>query len=30
MPRFYFHIQTIDGLNEEDDVGLFLEARRTR
>ena len=21
MPRFFFHIQTVDGVNEEDDVG---------
>jgi len=26
MPRFYFHIQTIDGLNEEDDVGAVFRS----
>jgi len=27
MPRFYFHIQTIDGLNEEDEVGIVFRSK---
>jgi hypothetical protein len=26
MPRFYFHVQTIDGLNEEDEVGIVFRS----
>lgn len=26
MPRFYFHIQTIDGLIEEDEVGAVFRS----
>jgi hypothetical protein len=28
MPRFFFHIQTIDGASEEDDVGAHFASER--